>query len=67
MMELRHQRLLVERNELGTRLFHLEDFIMGAEFTLLDPAEKERMIRQSKHMRGYLAILDERIVALEPK
>ncbi len=64
-MELKpHQaRVVDERTELAAKLFRLNNFIGGAVFMGLDPAEKDRLIRQSTAMATYCHILQERIEA----
>lgn len=64
-MELQpHQkRVIDEREELGSRLEKLENFIGGIKFTELDPAEQSRLDRQFLVMQLYAQVLSERISA----
>lgn len=54
------QRVLVEREELHTRLGKLRGFIGTDTFNALDPAERDRLERQEHFMHRYLQVLDER-------
>ncbi len=56
------QRIIEERDELRKKLDRLAVFIKeGAVFPTLDPAEQARLRLQCMHMRGYCAMLTERI------
>jgi hypothetical protein len=55
------QRVVDERNELVDKLQKLMAFIRGPLFANVDPAEQERLNRQSKLMDEYSGVLAERI------
>jgi len=55
------QRVVDERNELVDKLKKLMAFIRGPMFKTVDPAEQERLTRQSKLMDEYSGVLAERI------
>lgn len=52
-----------EKAELDEKLEKLNAFGKGEMFATLDPAEQERLIRQSKIMDQYSVVLGERIAA----
>lgn len=57
------QRVVDEKNELSEKHRKLRDFFDTERFKNLDPAEQDRMCRQSNVMGEYLLILEERIAA----
>lgn len=57
------QRIVDERAELADKLQKLERFTEGDFFQRLDANERDRMTRQTEHMRAYRNVLDERIGA----
>lgn len=62
-------RVMVERDELHERTEKLAAFLRNdafAPFFALDPAERERMVRQLDAMGALLSILNERIRAFTP-
>ena len=61
MIEPWQQRMVVERDQLYTRLSRLEAYITGPTFHTLDKEEQRRLGEQSKAMLQYLSILDDRI------
>ncbi len=58
------QRVVDEKTELDARIDKLNAFIATSLiFVGLDPAERERLREQLKHMKAYSAVLGERIAA----
>jgi hypothetical protein len=55
------QRVVDEKRELSEKLDKLMTFIRGPMFANVDPAEQERLTRQSKLMDEYAGVLAERI------
>ena len=64
-LEPHQYRLLNERADLRDKLEKLLAFINCPAFPNVDPAERERLIRQSDLMGSYLNILNERVAAIE--
>lgn len=61
-MEDYQKRVLKEREELGTRLDALADFISGSKlFPTLHEDEKDRLKRQLDSMQVYYTVLTERM------
>ena len=56
-------RVVAEKAELDAKLYALATFANTPVFSSLDPAEQDRMVRQSRAMRSYSDILGERIAA----
>lgn len=57
------QRVIDEREQLQERLTKLLAFFQTPAFAALDSAERVRMPVQARYMRGYSAVLAERIAA----
>jgi hypothetical protein len=64
-MELQphQQRVVVEKEEVSTRLSALYTFFQGPVFPTLSEAERSRLRNQARFMDGYAAVLEERIAA----
>lgn len=63
-MQPHQKRVVDEASELNTKLEALNVFISTNDiFKKLPEAERERMVRQSRVMGDYLAVLKERISA----
>lgn len=61
-MEVFQFRLLNERDELKERLAKLEKALLTNKFRLkVGQRQYNLMIKQCKHMKGYLSTLEERI------
>lgn len=61
-MEVFQFRLLNERNELKERLAKLEKALLTNNFRLkVGQRQYNLMIKQCRHMKGYLSTLEERI------
>lgn len=56
-------RVITERLELGTKVARLEAFIAGQVFPTIPHEEQTRLNTQLGYMRGYLAVLVDRITA----
>lgn len=63
------ERVKAERNELSDKIKALQAFIYteGGTFDSLDKDEQVRLSQQLALMRGYLAILDDRLCAAYAK
>lgn len=55
------ERMIVERDELNTRLENLNKFMADEKFLELDSESQSLMIDQQYHMTQYLEILKKRI------
>ena len=62
-MEAHQERVVQEKSELDAKLEKLQSFFQTDTFDQLDTSEQDRLIRQSKVMKEYSAILQERISA----
>ncbi len=60
------QRVMVEAEELATKLSALALFVSGPVFAALDREERDRMAEQMDAMRLYLTALNKRIAAFAP-
>ncbi|QPI62403.1 crAss001_48 related protein [Vreelandella venusta] len=60
-MQPHQQRVVTEKEELDKKILALDGFIGGDIFSGLDKGEKDRLVRQYKHMSQYSAVLGERI------
>jgi translation initiation factor IF-3 len=54
-------RVVIERDELQTKLRHLHAFIEGMHFPKVEHEEQQRLMRQAEAMQAYLDILIDRI------
>lgn len=57
------QRVRDEALQLSSRLTALQAFLQTPVAKSLPAAERDRLRRQARYMRGYLTVLDERIAA----
>jgi len=64
-MQPHQQRVVVEKEELNTKLNALSEFVETARFDGLPDAERLRMIRQKSCMLEYSKVLGERIDAFQ--
>lgn len=55
------QRVVEERDELEARLIALDVFLESGKGNSLEPKQLALLHIQAAHMRGYLAILNERV------
>lgn len=63
-MQPHQQRVVDEESELGKKFEALNVFISSSEiYRKLPEEERERLVRQSRAMGEYLAVLQERIAA----
>ena len=61
-----HQlRVVKEKADLDEKLAALNEFGRGPIFPTLDPAEQERLVRQSSLMDQYSVVLGQRIEAFK--
>lgn len=58
-------RLIMERDELQSRLYRLSVFIVGFSFAKLDQRTKSLLRSQQGLMQDYLAVLNMRLERLE--
>ena len=56
-------RMVAERDELRDKTDALAGFVTTTDCAALEVAEQVRLARQLDYMRGYLAVLGERITA----
>jgi hypothetical protein len=64
-LEPHQYRMLNERAELRDRLEKLLAFVNSGSYADVNQDERERLGRQVEHMGDYLAVLNERIEAIE--
>jgi hypothetical protein len=63
-MEAYQQRVIEEKKDLDEKLNRLDEFIMlNPNYPILPQDEKDRLIRQLRHMGEYSIVLGERIAA----
>ena len=58
------KRVIQDRNELGKKVTHLEDYLMYCE-PGIDLKMADMLDRQLSYMKGYLSILNHRISEFE--
>lgn len=59
------KRVVAEKLELDAKLQALRNFIASGLFPDLDPAERQRLMRQEELMSDYSGVLRERIAAFK--
>lgn len=60
-----YQRLLADHDELAKKVQSLKLYMMTDAFKALSRAERQNLETQSRHMHGYLSVLDARIAYYE--
>lgn len=64
LLEPHEQRLITERSDLADRLQKLNSFLESPMAASICCEEHARLLRQQRYMTKYLAVLDERVVAI---
>jgi len=65
MLPFQH-RVVGEKADLDLRLELLKKFLESSRFLLVDPAERQRLMKQAEVMSEYSEILGERIAHFQP-